>query len=159
MDSRLIIIAARVSCDFKGQMSGGRADLRDVNDFDSEQLLAGALVELEHTDDIMLAVEIAMDHLSEFDNYYVELKKMEDELKSKVSAVDSNIDKSEKNPTGYFYKYVDSSGNEFFLQTKETKAYSPFTRETTSDPTPVKPSEMTSEIRQEREEKREEKQL
>lgn len=154
MDSRIIMLAARVACDFKGQMSGGRADGKSIGDFDPKQLLTGALVELEHTDDMMLAIETAMDHLSEFDDYYVELKKMEKKLESR-KAVDTELKKTRKIPDGRFYKYTDSAGNDFFVQTKEKKMYSPFTREGVTDPVPVNPSDMRNEITEERETKKE----
>ena len=44
-----------------------------------EQLKLGANVELEHTDDPMKAIEIAMDHLAEIPDYYDRLDVMETE--------------------------------------------------------------------------------
>ena len=41
------------------------------------------MVELEHTDDANIALEIAKDHLSEFPDYYNALEEMEKKLKSK----------------------------------------------------------------------------
>lgn len=41
------------------------------------QLANGIKVEQEHTDDIALAREIALDHLNEFPDYYDRLKKAE----------------------------------------------------------------------------------
>jgi hypothetical protein len=44
-------------------------------------------VELEHTDDEMVAIEISLDHIWEFPQYYTRLleleKSMEEELKAK----------------------------------------------------------------------------
>lgn len=59
------------------KIPGGRADNRSINDFDSKQIEIGRKVELEHTDDDKLAVEIAMDHLSEIPDYYTRLLKLE----------------------------------------------------------------------------------
>ena len=42
-----------------------------------EQCKMGIKVEHEHTDDDMLALEIAMDHLVEDKDYYTKLEKME----------------------------------------------------------------------------------
>lgn len=41
------------------------------------QLSKGIKVELEHTDDIASAREIALDHLNEFPDYYDRLEKVE----------------------------------------------------------------------------------
>jgi len=71
--------------------------------FNLKQLKAGIEVEMEHTDDKDLAKQIAKAHLAEFQNYYIELKKMEDRMKSKeslfkeVEKMESEIKKN-KNP-------------------------------------------------------------
>jgi len=62
---------------YHDQIEGGLADNKKPQDFDSEQLAMGLKVEMEHTDDPMIAIEIAMDHLTEMPNYYSELDKME----------------------------------------------------------------------------------
>lgn len=49
-------------------------------DFANKQLEKGISVELEHTDNRDVASEIALDHLSESINYYIELEKMEEKL-------------------------------------------------------------------------------
>jgi hypothetical protein len=41
----------------------------------------GIQVEFEHTDDFSIAKFIAKDHLAEIPDYYIRLKKMEDEAK------------------------------------------------------------------------------
>jgi hypothetical protein len=46
-----------------------------------KQLEIGIKSESEHTKDLELAKEIAIDHLYEFPNYYSELDKMEEKLK------------------------------------------------------------------------------
>jgi hypothetical protein len=52
---------------------GGRATGRDWRSFDQRQLALGIRVELEHTRDWRLAREIAMDHLTEYPDYYTRL--------------------------------------------------------------------------------------
>jgi hypothetical protein len=64
---------------FKGKLPGGEADGKPLTNYDLNQLLMGIKVELEHTSDRMLALEIATDHLEEFPDYYTRLKKMEEE--------------------------------------------------------------------------------
>ena len=55
-------------------------------EYAQKQLEAGIKVEMEHTKDPKVAREIAMDHLTEFIDYYIGLKKMEKGLKEMVSA-------------------------------------------------------------------------
>lgn len=58
---------------------GGEADYEPNSAFDAEQLLEGAEEELEHTDNMNLAIEIAKDHLKEMPDYYERLEEMEEE--------------------------------------------------------------------------------
>jgi hypothetical protein len=44
----------------------------------TQQLIKGLKVEMEHSDDITVAKEIAMDHLAEDPNYYTKLKRIEE---------------------------------------------------------------------------------
>lgn len=54
----------------------------DIDDI-LKQLEIGIKVEMEHTDDPKVAIEIAKDHICEFPTYYTELDKMEQSLKDK----------------------------------------------------------------------------
>lgn len=56
---------------------GGLADKKSPSDFDKDSLEEGVKVELEHTSDRNIAVEIAMDHLTEDPDYYKKLKTIE----------------------------------------------------------------------------------
>ena len=58
---------------------GGLGDNAKPTDFDKNQLLKGIEVEMEHTDDPKIALEIAMDHLTEIPDYYTRLDAMEKE--------------------------------------------------------------------------------
>jgi hypothetical protein len=68
-------------------LAGGKADTLSVSDIANKfnvpvtkiehELSLGIKVEQEHTKDVNLAKEIAMDHLSEMPDYYSRLKKME----------------------------------------------------------------------------------
>jgi len=62
-------------------IAGGKADKKKPQDFDKEQIKMGLKVEMEHTDDPMVAIEITMDHLTEFPDYYTRLDKMEKQAK------------------------------------------------------------------------------
>lgn len=61
----------------KDQIPGGLADKRKPSDFDSKALAKGVKVEMEHTSDKDVAREIAMDHLTEDENYYDKLETIE----------------------------------------------------------------------------------
>lgn len=54
---------------------GGYAAGRSYKSFNRKQLRVGTDVEMEHTDDPLIAREIAMDHLVEDPFYYVKLKR------------------------------------------------------------------------------------
>jgi hypothetical protein len=55
------------------RIPGGRANGMLPGEFDPAQLAIGTSVEMEHTRDVRLAREIAMDHLAEDPNYYRKL--------------------------------------------------------------------------------------
>jgi len=59
------------------QIPGGLADTMEPTDFDPERVRKGIRVEMEHTNDRMRAMEIAMDHLVEDPRYYDRLELVE----------------------------------------------------------------------------------
>jgi hypothetical protein len=61
------------------KIPGGLGDDKEDKDFDSKQLEIGIEHEMEHTNDIEVAKEIAKDHLSEDPNYYTKLKDIEND--------------------------------------------------------------------------------
>lgn len=77
------------------KLVGGKGDNKTIEDiaamhdvsveYAKEQLEKGIEIELEHTNDREKAREIALDHLTEFINYYIELKKMETKLEENES--------------------------------------------------------------------------
>ena len=69
---------------YQDSLPGGKADARSPKDFDSHQLMLGVDVELEHTDDPKVALEIAIDHLTEDSKYYTKLQKMESGFKKEM---------------------------------------------------------------------------
>jgi len=60
-------------------IDGGLADDEHISEFNSQQIMIGMGIEMEHTDDPKVALEIAMDHLTEIPDYYTRLDKMEKE--------------------------------------------------------------------------------
>jgi hypothetical protein len=63
-------------------LQGGKAENKSPLEYDPDQVKMGIEVEKEHTDNPMVAVEIATDHLEEIPDYYTRLKKMEDDAKA-----------------------------------------------------------------------------
>jgi len=59
------------------KIPGGLASGANSSEFDQGQLMKGIHVELEHTPDIAVAMEIALDHLTEDPRYYIKLDAME----------------------------------------------------------------------------------
>lgn len=58
------------------RLPGGLGHRADPGDFDQVQLMQGMHVELEHGSDVVTAMEITMDHLSEDPLYYQKLKQI-----------------------------------------------------------------------------------
>jgi hypothetical protein len=70
-------------------LSGGGKSKGSTLPVDPKELAMGIKVEAEHTNDRAMQEKIARDHLAEFPEYYTNLKKMEDGMKS-MSAYDKN---------------------------------------------------------------------
>jgi hypothetical protein len=56
------------------KIPGGKAEGRSPDEFNPEALAEGVRVEMEHTNDPQIAMEISMDHLTEDPLYYTKLK-------------------------------------------------------------------------------------
>lgn len=80
---------------FKQRIKGGRADAKQITDFDLEQLIMGIKVEQEHTTDKYTALEITIDHLAEYPDYYTRLHEME-ETAEQEAAEEAGKKESEK---------------------------------------------------------------
>lgn len=59
------------------ELPGGLGDNAQVADFSPEQVSAGLKVEMEHTNDPKIALEIVLDHLTEDSEYYTKLATIE----------------------------------------------------------------------------------
>ena len=53
---------------------GGDGKAKKIEDFDPQLMWEGIQEEMEHTDDVRVATEIAIDHLSKDRDYYKKLK-------------------------------------------------------------------------------------
>lgn len=84
---------------------GGLGDKNSPSDFDEDEVLEGALVELEHTDDFKLAVEIAVDHLSENPTYYTDLRAISS-LDKRGGGLNIFLDDERQTPDGYIRTYT-----------------------------------------------------
>ena len=62
-----------------GSFLGGGLSSKFKGSYDKNQLAKGTQVELEHTDNKVIAKKIAMDHLAEMPDYYDKLEVMESE--------------------------------------------------------------------------------
>jgi endoglucanase Acf2 len=67
---------------FKEKMNGGYADGKAITNYDLTQLIEGIKWEREHTNDSLLALEMAMDHLERIADYYSHLTRMEYQCES-----------------------------------------------------------------------------
>lgn len=56
-----------------------------IDDVDPDELEMGIQIEMEHTSNPVIATRIALDHLAEegSENYYTQLKKMEEKMRNK----------------------------------------------------------------------------
>lgn len=63
------------------KLPGGKGDNANPADFDQEEIKMGIEVEMEHTNDREIAMEIVLDHLSEDPHYYTNLKNAHVEAK------------------------------------------------------------------------------
>lgn len=70
---------------WKDQIKGGLADKKHPSDFNRAALEKGIKVEMEHTGRRSVAMEIAMDHLTENPKYYDYLEDMEKKMDKKKS--------------------------------------------------------------------------
>lgn len=59
------------------KLEGGLGDDANILDFDPVQISKGIKIEMEHTNDPKVALEITMDHLTEMPDYYDHLEDME----------------------------------------------------------------------------------
>ncbi len=93
---------------FREHLQGGLASGMSPEDFDPEQLARGVEVELEHTQDLGIATEIAMDHLVEDPLYYEKLNAMEMNTRRRVVA-------QKMPPKGQRELLVDRDGGEWVV--------------------------------------------
>lgn len=87
---------------FENKIKGGKADKMSVKDIANKfkvsvdkiqsQIKKGIKIEMEHTGDKEKATEIAMDHITEFPDYYDRLEKMETTAKKEFK----NVNESQK---------------------------------------------------------------
>ena len=73
------------------KLVGGNGDGETEQSFDIEQIKKGLKVELEHTDDQLIALEIVYDHLTESGTYYDELEKMEANFRDEDKKSDDEL--------------------------------------------------------------------
>jgi len=75
------------------KVNGGKGDefkAKDIIKFELKQILKGIEIEQEHTTDKLIALEIVLDHLEEFKNYYIPYLEDMEKLAKKDSKKSSN---------------------------------------------------------------------
>jgi hypothetical protein len=92
----------RETNNMENKIKGGKADKMSVKDIAdkfgvtvaqiNKELNMGKKIEHEHTTNMSKAIEIAMDHLSEFPDYYTRLAKMEKEAEKHAKTLQVNED-------------------------------------------------------------------
>ena len=81
-------------------LKGGLAYGKSPTAYDQKQLKAGTIIEMEHTDDPVVAQRIAMDHLEEHPDYYRYLTKMERKLDKKERLEQKRLEKINRKKRG-----------------------------------------------------------
>ena len=94
------------------EIEGGKADDKLPAEFDPEQIGMGIKIEMEHTKDPMIAIEIAMDHLTEIPDYYTRLKQMEDDAKKNGAGSTDPMNPSGCLPDGMFMDKKDDESED-----------------------------------------------
>jgi len=102
-----------IDVEVNNELEGGMADDASLGDFCPKQLAMGLEVEMEHTDDPKVALEIAMDHLTELPDYYTHLDKMETEAGVEEPKQDSDEIETDE-LLGYKPHNVNDYSNEEF---------------------------------------------
>jgi len=82
------------------KLPGGIGDKMTPGSVDPKELEKGQKIEMEHTKDPEVAKEIALDHLTEFKDYYKRLEKMEDDAEKDKEKAEAEKDKKKKKNKG-----------------------------------------------------------
>jgi hypothetical protein len=75
------------------KIPGGFADGKSPKDFNKADLDKGVKIEMEHTSDPQIALEVAMDHLTEDERYYEKLEIMENVSLKDLKTIDNDSEK------------------------------------------------------------------
>lgn len=104
-----------VDVEVGNELEGGLGDDASLSDFCPKQLALGLEVEMEHTDDPKVALEIAMDHLTENPEYYGNGEQNPDEM-AQMHA---------QNDTGEETGEIETAETQDELETDELLGYKP----------------------------------
>lgn len=78
---------------FSQSIKGGKSDnfnISDIVNYDISQICKGINVQMQHTNDPYIALQITLDHLDQFKNYYTYLIRMQKFIKSKQIPLNQN---------------------------------------------------------------------
>ncbi len=94
----------------KDRLPGGLGDRTRPEDVDPDELADGIRVEMEHTDDPALAMEIALDHLTENPHYYTHLREVENPKKGGRTRHKAGTFREEEHPRADDGRFGDKPG-------------------------------------------------
>lgn len=97
--------------DWEDKVLGGLARNKKPSDYDIDSLSRGAQTQMEHTDDPEMAIDIAMDHLEEYEDYYddeIGLPSMERDLENYDDDDDDYEDEDEDEDDDYEDDYEEN---------------------------------------------------
>ena len=149
------------------QIPGGKGEGKSPLDFDSEQVLMGMRVEMEHTDDPMIALEITLDHLTEDPEYYTVGDENPEDSAQQNAAMDAEKygetgDDEEKEKTDVLLGFKphnvgDEADSQEIPEPSDSDASDEPAGEETPEETPEEPEEKEEEPEESPEEKEEKK--
>jgi len=118
-------------------IQGGKGAGLRIEDVDPNELLMGIEVEFEHTSDVGISIEIALDHLAEIKDYYTRLIKMENtaekqintevkKMNNKMTIMESNKEDFIRAACDNFVRYLIGNPNSAISALKSIVQENPF---------------------------------
>ena len=85
---------------YKQSLDSGKSknfNIKDITNYDIQQICNGIKIQMQHTDNPYIALQIALDHLAQFNNYYTYLIKMQKYLQNKSNIKQQKINQNKAN--------------------------------------------------------------
>lgn len=103
--------------EWEDSLIGGKADGKTPSDFDIDALAAGAEIEMEHTDDPEIAIELTMDHIEEVGEDYYDEEEGLPAMERRLKGYDNDDDDDDDDYDDDDYKEIENeitSDDEYF---------------------------------------------